>query len=66
MPQRKTLKMHINLQLPEGEAGDMIKNSLTHGALSAFASTYIVSRRLEGQTWLDDDMNGVRARVRPH
>ena len=61
MPQRKTLKMHINLQLPEGEAGDMIKNSLTHGALSAFASTYIVSRRLEGQTWLDDDMNGVRS-----
>ena len=61
MPQRKTLKMHIDLQLPEGEAGDMIKNSLTHGALSAFASTYIVSRRLEGQTWLDDDMNGIRS-----
>lgn len=61
MPQRKTLKMHINLQLPEGEAGDMVKNSLSHGALSAFASTYIVSRRLEGQTWLDDDMNGIRS-----
>lgn len=61
MPQRKTLKMHINLQLPEGEAGDVIKNSLTHGTLSAFASTYIVSRRLEGQTWLDDDMNGIRS-----
>ena len=56
----KSLKMHITLKLPEGKAGEYVVNTLTNDNLSSSARCRIVSRSLEGLTWIDDNHDGIQ------
>lgn len=60
LPAMKTLRMHIKLGIDGGEPGDYIVNHLSRSENESRAKSSIVSRVLEGVTWLDDDKNGLR------
>ena len=59
LPGQKTLKMHINMYLPDGKPGDCVINRLTKDDLESDAKTVIVSRTLEGIVWKDENKNGL-------
>ena len=59
LPEQQTLKMHINLYLENAKAGDKVVNRLTQGDMESDARTYIVSRTLEGNVWIDEDKDGM-------
>lgn len=60
LPAMKTLRMYIVLGIDGGEPGDFIVNHLSRSENESRAKSSIVSRVLEGVTWLDDDKNGLR------
>ena len=59
LPEQKTLKMHITMCFPDGMSGDYIVNRLTRDDLESDARTYLVSRNLEGNVWMDSNKNGI-------
>ena len=60
VPERMTFKMHITMVFPGSKAGDYISNSLSQGEQEVNTHTGIISRALEGQVWIDTNMNGIR------
>lgn len=60
IPARGSIQMHIILSLPESRAGDVIFNRLLLNNLLSNASCQIVSRTLEGLTWMDDNGDGIQ------
>lgn len=60
LPAGETLKMHITVELPYGEANDCLFNYLSQGSLSCYARTQVVSRSLEGLVWKDTNANGLQ------
>lgn len=57
----KTLRMHITINLPDGEGGDYVVNKLsnyTTTTLSSSARSRIISRSLSGLAWVDLDGDG--------
>ncbi|MEE1037074.1 MAG: hypothetical protein U0L15_08155, partial [Oscillospiraceae bacterium] len=61
LPAGATLKMHITIQLPDGEAKDYMVNYLSQDeSLTSYARAQMVNRTLEGLTWLDSDRDGVQ------
>lgn len=56
----KSLKLHITLSLEEGKAGDYAVNKITNANLSSSARCRIVSRSLEGLTWIDENHDGIQ------
>ena len=60
IPANCTLKMHIDLRLPDGKAGDYLVNYLSQDKLSSYARSQIVTRSLEGLTWLDANADGLQ------
>ena len=59
LPGQKTLKLHVSLYLENAKAGDKVVNRLTRGDMESDARTYVVSRTLEGNVWIDADKDGV-------
>ncbi len=55
-----TLNMHITLYLPDGTGGDLVQNVLSRGSMVTSAQCGIVSRTLEGKTWIDLNHNGLQ------
>ena len=60
LPANQTLKMHVSIQLPEGQPGERVVNRLTCDGLESHGRSYIVGRTLEGVVWLDENKNGLR------
>jgi len=60
VPERMTFKMHITMVFPGSKAGYYISNSLSQGEQEVNTHTGIISRALEGQVWIDTNMNGIR------
>lgn len=60
LPGNQTLKLHVTLKFPEGQAGDYVANRLTNGGMESYARVYIASRILEGKTWLDANRDGLQ------
>lgn len=60
LPAKATMKMHITIQLPDGQAEDYMVNYLSQDSLSSYARAQTVNRTLEGLTWLDSDRDGVQ------
>lgn len=60
LPANHTMKLHITLHLPNGEAGDYLVNYLSQDKLSSYARTQVVSRSLEGLTWWDENGDGLQ------
>ena len=56
---QQTLKLHVSLYLENAKAGDKVMNRLTRGDMESDARTYVVSRTLEGNVWLDADKDGL-------
>mgnify|MGYP001228146982 CR=1 FL=1 len=56
----QTLKMHITVELPDGEPGDRVVNRLTLGNMNSSGRSYLFGRTLEGVVWLDSNENGLR------
>lgn len=65
LPAQKTLKMHVTIDLPDAKPGEYVANRLTRGTLESFARSYIVSRSLEGLTWLDTNRDGIQNEGNP-
>ena len=59
LPGQQTLKIHISLYLENAKAGDKVVNRLTRGDMESDARTYVVSRTLEGNVWIDADKDGL-------
>ena len=61
LPANATLKMHITIQLPDGDAKDYMVNYLSQDeSLTSYARAQMVNRTLQGLTWLDADRDGYR------
>ena len=56
---QQTLKVHLNLYLKDAKAGDKVINRLTRDDMESDARTYVVSRALEGNVWIDADEDGL-------
>ena len=57
---KQAIEMHIDLNLPDGEAGDVLHNRLFLDNLFTSDYSQIVSRTLEGLTWNDANGNGIQ------
>ena len=60
LPGNQTLKMHVTVDLPEGEPGDRVVNRLTMGNMESNGRSYVFGRTLEGLVWLDADKDGLQ------
>lgn len=60
IPGKGRIQMHITLSLPDSEPGDEIHNHLLLNSLRSNAYSQIVSRTLEGLTWMDDNGDGIQ------
>ena len=60
LPASTTMKLHITVKLPDGKAGDYLVNYLSQDTLSSYARTQVVSRSLEGLTWIDANADGLQ------
>ena len=60
LPAATTMKMHIDLKLPNGHPADYLVNYLSQDSLSSYARSQIVQRNLEGLCWLDTNMDGIQ------
>ena len=61
IPAGHTLNMQVKLQLPRGQAGDVLYNYLSRdGNNTVYAKTTVVSRELSGLAWYDANRNGIR------
>lgn len=60
IPGQGRIQMHITLSLPGSEPGDEIHNHLLLNSLRSNAYSQIVSRTLEGLTWMDDNGDGIQ------
>ena len=60
LPGKSSIEMEITLELPEGKPGDILHNRMMLDKLSSGDRSQIVTRNLEGVTWLDNDQNSLR------
>ncbi len=60
LPAELTVKMHIMLELPQGQGGDYLVNQLSQDKLESYARTTVVNRTLEGLTWKDENYDGLQ------
>lgn len=60
IPGQGRIQMHITLSLPNSKPGDEIHNHLLLNNLRSNAYSQIVSRTLEGLTWMDDNGDGIQ------
>lgn len=60
IPGSTTIEMHIELSLPDGAPGDIIHNHLLLNHLVSSDRSQVVTRTLEGLTWLDGNANGIQ------
>lgn len=60
LPANATMKMHVTVQLPDGDAGDYMVNYLSQDSLTSYARAQAVNRSIEGLTWLDRNENGIQ------
>ena len=60
IPGKALIEMHIDLSLPGGQPGDVIHNKLLLNTLLTSDRSQIVSRTLEGLTWMDVNADGIQ------
>ena len=60
IPGKGRIQMHITLSLPDSEPGDLVHNHLLLNSLLSNDGSEILSRTLEGLTWMDDNGDGIQ------
>ncbi len=60
IPEKMMIAMHITLSLPDGKPGDVIHNKLLLNNLLSSDRCQIITRTLEGLTWMDTNFDGIQ------